>query len=696
MPVERPSLYNLLDNYEGPQTQKAKGFAFLRRGQSVFATVKPVIVKANHCPSFKDIRKHLCLTKQPVFVRPCPMFPRHGFVDSILVTKQVELNRLIKETVKQDPEAELIFSSYIDGELNLVLANGTLTIGEGNDGATSGKNCLSIPYNQWEPDEDWRKGAGITEESYLEFVKKPCFFPFITQIRNGPKLNCNSKNFVPYDFKRDEVTVVEIQENESLIQWETTCKNMPEKHIVWHPFGSLSSHYGVHCILNGIPYITGFPLEDAYFANKEIGDPDPEVFYQGYSDALNVPFTSAHDSNPVVFALYVLRNFSGFDLSNKDHCRMVGLACGYAVKYGTIASLGEYRYYFQNPRQSRTTYYGTLGQKTTEELFDKIPKAFARFNMANCGGSVGGLAWANATLATIRLHNAAVNRDIKRSIEFLNHVIHESHNGGKYLTKFISQELYDNRLFPIRMADVIKKYAEIEPGEPKQYPKINPMRDAVEWVRKKGFYIVEGNIRLDKDNSCGYLRLLLEGEEDRKNLKFLYNPKNKSRIDDRGNILVLMGFYEPDGIYWNEIEAKFGNLEELFCEKYPENPIKKPEPEETPFVNPFENLVSKTVSNVEESTTLVTKSIECLSEIPEGEMKIDLDAMEKEAETYAETQKLLDKLNNEGLLKIAAELDKLCGEPVIEIQKQIDWSYVQPNEEKVEDSNVTTPRLSVS
>lgn len=83
----------------------------------------------------------------PAFGRPCPMQPRHGFVDSKLVHDQLELRRMWDEAKSQDQKSEVIVGPYMDkvDYNSAYVSSGNLSIGLGNDGATGGRKSISFP-----------------------------------------------------------------------------------------------------------------------------------------------------------------------------------------------------------------------------------------------------------------------------------------------------------------------------------------------------------------------------------------------------------------------------------------------------------------------------------------------------------------------------------------------------------------------
>lgn len=194
----------------------------------------------------------------PCFARPCPMRPRHGFVESRQVDSVSDVLRVLAETRHHDPEGEVIFMPRLTGKYSGIANHSGVTYGVGNDGATAGTSAVFIPA--WTKPSRFKQQVGgflvdysqITHAPYIEFVEhKGMIVP--VQLRDGPEIP-RGANFIPAD-----VTVTKVIPAEGdLLDWETRINvlgNAPPGVVVWHPKGSLSSHYAVHAILHHIPVI---------------------------------------------------------------------------------------------------------------------------------------------------------------------------------------------------------------------------------------------------------------------------------------------------------------------------------------------------------------------------------------------------------------------------------------------------------
>ncbi len=144
-----------------PRTQKARGIAALARYHASYL-VPPFEI---HCAS--TVRPEQLLG---YFSRPCPMRPRHGFVDSRKITSVEEADVLIRETLAADPEAEIVTMPLIEAACSGIWTTGLLTIGVGNDGATAGTSARTLPALGKLVTADTMAKAGVQDTPYVEIL----------------------------------------------------------------------------------------------------------------------------------------------------------------------------------------------------------------------------------------------------------------------------------------------------------------------------------------------------------------------------------------------------------------------------------------------------------------------------------------------------------------------------------------------
>ncbi len=121
-----------------PETQKARGIVLLHEKKA--RVLKNLGWKVpRHLPFASGTQFSASSFNFPVFGRPCPTVPRHGFVDSIVCKDSDALNALSSETYDVEEGAEILVTKPVDCSFNAIATGGVITIGGGNDGATSGK-----------------------------------------------------------------------------------------------------------------------------------------------------------------------------------------------------------------------------------------------------------------------------------------------------------------------------------------------------------------------------------------------------------------------------------------------------------------------------------------------------------------------------------------------------------------------------
>jgi hypothetical protein len=226
-------------------SQKARGiWCLARRVHSFFSTSNiagsMVIHKATEVLD-------LSYAHFPFFARPCPKVPCHGFVDSRVVNNQDEIMKVIEETRKAEPDhLEILLSKPITADWSGVLTVNSLTLGPGNDGATSGYGAIVLPTktNKYSMLSHLNlDGTGLDGLSpFLEFVHpKGVEAPEAVQLRGGPEVGADL-DFIPYDVRVKKVHLAK----GDLLEWAQATKDFKPGDVVYHPEGSPTSHYSIH------------------------------------------------------------------------------------------------------------------------------------------------------------------------------------------------------------------------------------------------------------------------------------------------------------------------------------------------------------------------------------------------------------------------------------------------------------------
>ena len=446
-----------------------------------------------------NVWPHEFHTRLPAFARPCPTTPRHGFVESRPVRYLDDALRVISDTLAADPNGEVIFMDIIPATVSGIMTNGGMVIGPGNDGATSGHGSYTVPAPigaaRWK--DLWRPQIGdmpwsIKNTPYIEWVSGERDRVEIVQSRDGPESPA-SDNYIPEDFTVRNV----LNAGGDLLEWEETVKILTgeEGTVVYHPGGSLASHYAVHCILHRIPvFVTKFPEEGRrYVAECEIPMwTERDYKHLAHAISLGTGLRCANSRSQANMAVAAMH--AGVLWTPKDHLiDLLGIGVVYAARYIAAACAGEGRHFWDSGPgrfdptvdKSKSTYnrydkpynhhgdchYKAWVDKNTpwrshlgallatpdrdtvyEQAFDwpwdklrGMLDALTRDFEADWRRGYGGQPWVNVATAGSKLVEAVddfiatpSNDHRKAMISAWNYAINVAHNGGKVMTKWVS------------------------------------------------------------------------------------------------------------------------------------------------------------------------------------------------------------------------------------------------------------------
>lgn len=493
------------------RTQKAKGLAALC--SFGFTIPYPTSIFRSE----EEIHKEF--VKFPTFARPCPVRPRHGFVESRQVKSLEELLALWKETEQEDPQCELITLPFIKAKYNYVITPSLLAVGPGHDGATAGKKSISIPITKLKVDqhENLYDLAGITETPFFEAVSGDEDGFMFTQLRNGPSLPA-TVDYIPFDCVVGRV--VKVDSDMSLLEWEELVKTMRDGDVVYHENGNLASHFAVHCVTAKVPYITSFKPSEGDFVVASGADPyDAEEMKIGVSLAF-AQQVDVHDLHGVTTAAFSFLHNAAM-LTGK-FSRLIGYSAGLLHRLGTTALLGELRHARGNRRrQGRNTIYRWALQNawSARRKLYRAAKGFATYGWSS---GYGGPAWANVAQSTFNLDTAIKDlfKDQKGAVEdtigALNVLVNTMHNGGKSLNKFISETQMD--LCAVNNVLVMGTFgrhayeilnSEADKFWMEQWAKARQLRIKLEFVKKHHTEIVYAK----KDAGTSYVTILCFSRE---------------------------------------------------------------------------------------------------------------------------------------------------------------------------------------
>jgi len=440
-----------------PRTQKAAGVHVL----TYFSL--PNIPKSLRHILIQSASDLACLPSDdlPRFARPCPVRPRHGFVDSRPVHTLKELHAVWEEARAADPEAELLLGPCFKVDFSAVLAGSRLAIGKGNDGATAGRGTVEIgvvaPYIPTSVLSD----AGIQsgETAYLECIADQYQRTYSVQLRAGPALP-TSLDYIPAP-----ITVAQlVTPDEDAIAWEERVTTLTPGSVVYAPGGSLASHAAVHCVLHGVPYVTtrapviGERLEPVGESAFVL---DASEFWKGaaYADMLT---STGLERDAIMIALVTLHNW--VELRKWPAAsRFLGCAARGLAKVGAAICAAEARHYsIQLKRQRDRTHISRI-EKLRRVLRAsatiqrrQLTNAGKAFRMTGWKGGFGGSAWANCAKITDQLWRALSEGQTLSETSLMgaiNNLINAAHNNGCFLNKLVtSTELDYAAQFPAKTA----------------------------------------------------------------------------------------------------------------------------------------------------------------------------------------------------------------------------------------------------
>lgn len=426
----------------GMKTQKALGLQALVYGNW-------------RVPDFRVIQRAADLpeTDERHFVRPCPVRPRHGFVESRVCATASEVRAVWDEARMSDPEAELILMPPIDAVCSAILAGGRLAIGPGNDGATAGHDVIELRVlpHDWDPYtlDNARIAKGDT--AYLELVTGTVACntrrTYAVQLRSGPELPA-SRDYVP-----DAVVVTRIvHPHDDLQRWEAEVPTFAAGTVVVAPNGSLASHAAVHCVLHGVPFVTSYvpavgdtitPTADAAtFVLRG------NAFLQGAAHAERI-LKLGDTSDACQLAVLILHEWVALRSSDDQRASslLLGFACRVLARVGAAICAGEARHYSlrlkrqRKSRISRSTRIASSLRASPTAQRRQLTLANKAFVSDGWRSGFGGKAWQECASAVDRLWRAqTVSLSETDLVAALNRVVNVAHNNGALLTKLVTQD----------------------------------------------------------------------------------------------------------------------------------------------------------------------------------------------------------------------------------------------------------------
>lgn len=396
----------------------------------------------------KDDIDYLSSYTLPGFARPCPMRPRHGFIESRIIKSKNGLHKLLREVKKMDPDGEIILSPKYDKVIyNFIYTeNGLLSIGYGNDGATGGKKSISFPVAPHKFSKYIRKKSGlkVKDKVFLEGIYAYDQW-HLTQIRGGPKVD-TVQDFIPKNIKVKKV----VFPKNDLLKWEAEVKKLKHGTVVYGNGHTLASHAAIHCVLNKVPFITSHKPKVGENLKKISTDIklNRNRFARGVQAGLDLCNNKKYDMEQIfLFAACILHNWNY--IRKSPHADwLMGLMSIMLAKISCALIQGELRH-SKNSKwdmwRSRNSVYKVSMLSKDKSLY-KLHEAFEEFSTGNWETGYGGFAWATCTWYSHKLVNSIINinngkgryiRDyeMRKLVSVVNKIVNVAHNGGWWLNK---------------------------------------------------------------------------------------------------------------------------------------------------------------------------------------------------------------------------------------------------------------------
>lgn len=262
-----------------PKTQKARGINLLRAMPYMETGLLKPPGEIHILPSGE---MKMTAKDFPLFARPCPKTPRHGFVDSRKVGSFEELFLLWAQAQRADPEAEIVLMQPLTAAMSAVATNAGVTWGLGNAGVTSTSEwnmrhnapvLIPAPVSS----DNFRSGLAKLMEKGTSQMKELCPTSAyaeivdhrgrarLVQLRDGPEQSARL-NWTPKAVKVADVMRFDGFDEGDLLEWEKHLYevtrpyhepgNDPAELVLWAPGMPLSSHYAVHAIQMGMTVLT--------------------------------------------------------------------------------------------------------------------------------------------------------------------------------------------------------------------------------------------------------------------------------------------------------------------------------------------------------------------------------------------------------------------------------------------------------
>lgn len=473
MPQEKTN--QLLDLAHEPTTQKRHGIVAIEQFEAdhreclnnavlpagIVCTLSPKRGGFAENKAWMEHKKIVPDSFLRLFFRPCPKSPRHGFVDSRVCTTWEEVEAIYNETIEADPESEVVVMYELEAQASAVATSSMIAVGPGNDGATAGKNSVVYDIKSAEIKKSTRNAAklGPDNEGYVEAVSDGKF-TYLVQLRGGPAVAASATRVCAKTV--ESIRQIVTAEGDGL-SWEARMLELgksadAESTVIWHPGGSMLSHYAVHALLNGlaISFEASPPkVGETFEGEKPDMNWETEAFARGVVMALldsKAGRLSDKKDLREAFVFAATGVHSAASLTKGDSAEFLGAACATLMLLSAAACCGESRH---NTEVRNLSGIGTDRHKVfVRALSDYMgARPLLRLSLESFAGdtwgsSYGGKAWAICAAMCIDLERVLFDivrgeNKVAEAVQLSHRLLNAVHNGGKLLNKFGNSSILD-------------------------------------------------------------------------------------------------------------------------------------------------------------------------------------------------------------------------------------------------------------
>lgn len=441
----------IIENVSEIRTQKARSIAALPNHVTRTLQYKVLQLPLEHSDIcvIESFIKRLDGNGQRTFARPCPTKPRHGFVDSRIVSSMADVLGLSAEVMRADALGEIVLMPYISADRSAVLTPTAVAIGAGNDGATQGRDALTLPVAFVSISSGLIADSRIENCAYIEAISYMGVV-YAVQARDGVAIANGAGDYIPC---RMRVTAIETTEG-TAEEFENRISNSQEGTILYHPNGTILSHYSQHACLKNMPIIFSEKcpsIGDTLTPTVTVEQPKTADMLKGIERGMEKDLVQSQ-SDECSMAVSMVHNASAL-IQDSNGAYALGYAVAVLLRLAYAACIGEYRHKRKSHRVSRDVIYRRALYSFDGFLKSRIKMkpALESFFHSKWATGYGGERWATCATVAIALETALVSfvktgksESAKGVVAAAHNVINCAHNNGKFLSKFTSNRTFDN------------------------------------------------------------------------------------------------------------------------------------------------------------------------------------------------------------------------------------------------------------